>query len=135
MTGGADHTRALPGGSAVLVVLLGADRVDERKLADHLRLARRRVRLATTEEALRHSGYATGTVPPIGEQACVTRWSPYSQIRAEPGAEKRAVYGSWSGVDAVTGEPLTVTYVPFLYCLVHVPQATQGPSARWWTWA
>ncbi len=42
--------------------------VDERKLAAHLGVARRQVRLAPTDDALLHSGYAVGTVPPFGEE-------------------------------------------------------------------
>jgi hypothetical protein len=41
--------------------------VSERKLAAHLGVARRKVRLASTDDALLHSGYAVGTVPPFGE--------------------------------------------------------------------
>jgi hypothetical protein len=40
--------------------------VEERKVADHLGVARRRVRLATAQEALRASGFAVGTVAPFG---------------------------------------------------------------------
>jgi hypothetical protein len=42
--------------------------VDERKLARHLGLSRRRVKLASPEDALRHCGYAVGTVPPFGHR-------------------------------------------------------------------
>jgi hypothetical protein len=37
-------------------------------VADHLGVARRRVRLATQQEALQASGFAVGTVAPFGEQ-------------------------------------------------------------------
>jgi prolyl-tRNA editing enzyme YbaK/EbsC (Cys-tRNA(Pro) deacylase) len=42
--------------------------VEERKVADHLGVARRRVRLATAQEALQASGFAVGTVAPFGAQ-------------------------------------------------------------------
>jgi prolyl-tRNA editing enzyme YbaK/EbsC (Cys-tRNA(Pro) deacylase) len=51
---------------AVLVVVMGADRVEARKVADTLGIARRRVRLASPREALVASGYSVGTVPPFG---------------------------------------------------------------------
>jgi len=57
-------------GQPVLVVTGLSSKVDERKLAAHLGVSRRRVRLASTQDALLHSGYAVGTVPPFGECAC-----------------------------------------------------------------
>jgi hypothetical protein len=56
----------LAGQVPVLVIAAISDKVEERKVADHLRVARRRVRLATPEEALHHSGYSVGTIPPFG---------------------------------------------------------------------
>lgn len=56
-------------GRPVLVVAGLASKVDERKVAAHLGVSRRRVRLASTQDALLHSGYAVGTVPPFGERA------------------------------------------------------------------
>lgn len=66
--------------------------VDERKLARHLGLSRRRVRLASTDDALQHSGYAVGTVPPFGaprrlkgtDAAAVCTWG-----------KERGCGGSW----------------------------------------
>ncbi|GBF92616.1 hypothetical protein Rsub_05230 [Raphidocelis subcapitata] len=52
----------------VLVVAPLAAKVNERKLAAHLGVSRRRVRLASTDDALAHSGYAVGTVPPFGHR-------------------------------------------------------------------
>lgn len=54
-------------GQPLLVVAPLSSKVDERRLAAHLGVSRRRVRLASTADALVHSGYAVGTVPPFGE--------------------------------------------------------------------
>ncbi|KAI8477134.1 MAG: hypothetical protein J3K34DRAFT_498662 [Monoraphidium minutum] len=64
--------------------------VDERKLARHLGVSRRRVRLASTEDALQHSGYAVGTVPPFGHR------HPLRTL-LDAGVTRRAAPGVWAG--------------------------------------
>ncbi|KAG2432790.1 hypothetical protein HXX76_008525 [Chlamydomonas incerta] len=54
------------GDAPLVAVVLLKDRVDERKIADLMQLARRRVRLAKPEEVLRATGFVVGTVPPFG---------------------------------------------------------------------
>jgi len=49
-----------------LVYGCGTRRVDPRKLASRLNVSRKRVTLATAEQVLEITGYAVGTVPPIG---------------------------------------------------------------------
>ncbi|GIL78285.1 hypothetical protein Vretifemale_7734 [Volvox reticuliferus] len=51
----------------LLVVVRLEDRVDERRVAELLKVPRRRLRLARADEVLTHTGFAVGTVPPFGE--------------------------------------------------------------------
>jgi prolyl-tRNA editing enzyme YbaK/EbsC (Cys-tRNA(Pro) deacylase) len=55
-------------GSPWVAVLRGQDRLDERRVADLVHVARRRVRLATREETLQATGFVPGTVPPLGHK-------------------------------------------------------------------
>ncbi|KAK9830490.1 hypothetical protein WJX72_012028 [[Myrmecia] bisecta] len=50
----------------VLIVLLLTQRVDERKVAALMGTSRSRVRMATPEEVLTHTGSLIGSVPPVG---------------------------------------------------------------------
>ncbi|GLC47468.1 hypothetical protein PLESTB_000133800 [Pleodorina starrii] len=52
--------------SPLLVVVRLEDRVDERRVAELMQVARRRVRLARPEEVLAHTGFVVGSVPPFG---------------------------------------------------------------------
>ena len=53
-------------GQPLLVVASGEARVDGKKLADWLGIARRRVRVANGEKVLRYTGFVPGSVPPFG---------------------------------------------------------------------
>jgi prolyl-tRNA editing enzyme YbaK/EbsC (Cys-tRNA(Pro) deacylase) len=48
----------------VLVIANGFNRIDRKKLADHLGVSRRRVKIANAQQVLAISGYYAGTVPP-----------------------------------------------------------------------
>ena len=52
----------------LLVVSNGRARVSYRRLARHLGISRRRVRMATPEQVVAHTGYAVGAVPPFGHR-------------------------------------------------------------------
>jgi prolyl-tRNA editing enzyme YbaK/EbsC (Cys-tRNA(Pro) deacylase) len=54
----------------LLLVVLGQQQVCEKRVARHLGVARRRVRLATEAECLASSGFVPGTVPPFGGYSC-----------------------------------------------------------------
>jgi Cys-tRNA(Pro) deacylase len=58
----------LADGRPVLVVANGLTRVDYKRLADHLGISRRRLKLATGEQVLAITGYPVGTVPPFGHK-------------------------------------------------------------------
>lgn len=60
--GEAGERRELP----VLVIANGLHRVDPRRVADHLGVSRRRVKLAGPDAVLAHTGYPAGAVPPFG---------------------------------------------------------------------
>eukprot|EP01001_Neometanema_parovale_P012902 NODE_9231_length_654_cov_75.474576_g8965_i0.p1 GENE.NODE_9231_length_654_cov_75.474576_g8965_i0~~NODE_9231_length_654_cov_75.474576_g8965_i0.p1 ORF type:complete len:191 (+),score=39.38 NODE_9231_length_654_cov_75.474576_g8965_i0:59-574(+) len=51
-----------------LVVACGTARVDSKKLAQHLGVPNSRVKLATPDEVLLHTGYPVGAVPPFGHR-------------------------------------------------------------------
>jgi prolyl-tRNA editing enzyme YbaK/EbsC (Cys-tRNA(Pro) deacylase) len=52
----------------VLVIANGARKVDERLVAGHLGVGRKRVKLARPEQALAITGYIVGAMPPFGHQ-------------------------------------------------------------------
>jgi Cys-tRNA(Pro) deacylase len=51
-----------------LVVACGTNRIDYKKLADHLGLSRKRLRIASPEEVFDLAGYAVGAMPPFGHK-------------------------------------------------------------------
>ncbi len=53
------------GGAALLVIANGTARVDYRRVADHVGVSRRRLRLAGAEAVLAVTGYPVGAVPPF----------------------------------------------------------------------
>lgn len=52
----------------ILVLASGDQRVDDRKIADHYGVGRKRVRIATPDECVTIYGYAPGGVPPVGHR-------------------------------------------------------------------
>lgn len=52
----------------ILVLASGDQRVDDRKLADHYGVGRKKVKVATADECIAVYGYAPGGVPPIGHR-------------------------------------------------------------------
>ncbi len=57
------------GDGVVLVLASGAHRVDPRRVADHLGVAKRRVKRADPETVLRATGQRVGGVAPVGHPA------------------------------------------------------------------
>jgi prolyl-tRNA editing enzyme YbaK/EbsC (Cys-tRNA(Pro) deacylase) len=75
-----------------LVYGCGTRRVDPRKLAMRLQVGRKRVKLANADQVLDLTGYAVGTVPPLGLKTPMPAYGP-----------SRPPYGDlrgWSGIDA-----------------------------------
>ncbi|NJL92612.1 MAG: YbaK/EbsC family protein [Anaerolineae bacterium] len=52
----------------VVVLTAGDQRVDDRKLAEHFGVARKKVKIASPEHCIRVVGYAPGGVPPLGHR-------------------------------------------------------------------
>lgn len=50
----------------LLVISNGLHRLEYRRLADHLGVGRRRIKLADADQVLATTGYPVGTVPPFG---------------------------------------------------------------------
>jgi prolyl-tRNA editing enzyme YbaK/EbsC (Cys-tRNA(Pro) deacylase) len=55
-------------GVPVLVIACGTAKVDQRKIAAHLGLANKRVKLAPADFVLERAGYAVGGMPPFGHR-------------------------------------------------------------------
>jgi prolyl-tRNA editing enzyme YbaK/EbsC (Cys-tRNA(Pro) deacylase) len=55
-------------GRPLLVIANGATRLNYRRLADHLGVSRRRIKLANAQQVASILGYAVGTVPPFGHK-------------------------------------------------------------------
>lgn len=56
----------LADGKPVMVIASGLARLDRKALADYLGVSRRRVKIASAEQVLAHTGYVAGSVPPFG---------------------------------------------------------------------
>jgi len=52
----------------ILVLASGDQRVDDRKIAGHYAVGRKRVKIATPDECISIYGYAPGSVPPVGHR-------------------------------------------------------------------
>lgn len=59
--------------AAVAVLLLAGHKVDLRAVAQHMRLPKGSLRLATPEEAVHSTGYELGCIPPLGETSSSAR--------------------------------------------------------------
>lgn len=55
-------------GTPSLVIACGLSPVDDRKLAAHFGIGRKRVKLARPDVVERETGYTVGTMPPFGHQ-------------------------------------------------------------------
>ncbi len=78
-----------------LVYGCGLHQIDPRKLADRLNVSRNRVKLATPDELLEFSGYAKGTVPPIGLKTPMPAFMDPAVRRHD------VVYAGGGGIDAL----------------------------------
>jgi prolyl-tRNA editing enzyme YbaK/EbsC (Cys-tRNA(Pro) deacylase) len=79
----------------VVVVANGTLRVDYKRVADHLGVSRRRLRLAGAEEVLAITGYPVGAVPPLG-YPCPVRTLVEARLLAQP-----EVYAGGGAIDAL----------------------------------
>ena len=58
----------LANGEPTLVIASGLDRIDYKRLADHLSISRRRLKTASAQQVLEITGYPAGAVPPFGHK-------------------------------------------------------------------
>ncbi len=56
------------GGTPVLVVASGDQRIAEPKLAKHFGIGRKKIKIASAEQCVEIFGYAPGGVPPVGHR-------------------------------------------------------------------
>jgi prolyl-tRNA editing enzyme YbaK/EbsC (Cys-tRNA(Pro) deacylase) len=93
----------------ILVLASGDQRVDDRKLAEHYGVGRKRVRTATPEECVAIYGYAPGGVPPVGHRtadlptfidASLGRWE---QLYAAAGAHNAIFPITLANLQRATG--------------------------------
>ncbi|MCC7358773.1 MAG: YbaK/EbsC family protein [Anaerolineales bacterium] len=88
---GPEETAPVP----VLVIANGLARVDDRRVAAHLGVSRRKLKLAGPDEVLAHTGYPVGGVPPLGHRTRLrTLIDP--AVLAQP-----EVYAGGGAVDAL----------------------------------
>ncbi len=77
------------------ILACGVRRVDTRKLAAHLGVNRKKVRLADGEAVTRITGYLPGTVPPVGHRQA-------SEIFIDPAVSRQEiVYAGGGGIAAM----------------------------------
>ena len=98
----------LVAGEPWLVIAAGEHRVRYPALAAAWRISRRRVRLATPDEALAHSGFPVGAMPPFGHRRPLR-----ALIDTRAAVPRRTVYAGGGSRDALlelqTDELLRVT--------------------------
>lgn len=58
--------------SPILVIANGTTRIDTKRLADHLGIARKRIKLADSPTVLELTGFGIGGVPPFGRDCVKT---------------------------------------------------------------
>lgn len=90
----------LADGAPVLVVAAGEARIHYPSLARALGLSRRRVKLASPEEALERSGFPVGAMPPFGHRRPLATLADASSLN--PGGEDpgRVILYAGGGTDA-----------------------------------
>lgn len=85
----------LADGAPVLVLANGPARVDYKRVADYLGLARKRVKLADADTVLAVTGFEVGTVPPFGHPARLRTLIEASVL------EQPDVYAGGGAIDAL----------------------------------
>ncbi len=82
-------------GQPTLVIAYGTGRVDDRLIAGHYGVGRKRVKMARPDQALDLTGYIVGSMPPFGHQ------SPLRTL-VDPGVTRQAeIFGGGGEIDAM----------------------------------
>ncbi len=82
-------------GVPVLVIANGPARVDYKRVADYLKLSRKRVKLADAATVLAITGFAVGSVPPFGHPSRLRTLIEASVL------EQPEVYGGGGAIDTL----------------------------------
>jgi prolyl-tRNA editing enzyme YbaK/EbsC (Cys-tRNA(Pro) deacylase) len=80
-----------------LVIAAGEARISYKKLADHLGLSRRKVKMASVEGALDMSGFEVGAMPPFGHKEVLTTFVDADSV----GGDYAVYYGGGGTKDAL----------------------------------
>jgi len=91
-------------GAPTLVIAAGEDRLVYPKLAAASGTSRRRVRLASADEALELTGFPVGAMPPFGHRVPLPTWVDAARVR--PGLEVVAGGGARDALIKVTTDDL-----------------------------
>ena len=91
-------------GAPTLVIAAGEDRLVYPKLADAFGTSRRRVRLASADEAFELTGFPVGAMPPFGHRVPLPTWVDAARVR--PGLDVVAGGGARDALIAVTTDDL-----------------------------
>lgn len=84
----------------LLVISNGLSRVAYKKLAEHLGVSRRRLRIATPEQVKDATGYEVGTVPPFGHS------QPLPTLLDESVTELEEIYAGGGRINALVRLPV-----------------------------
>jgi prolyl-tRNA editing enzyme YbaK/EbsC (Cys-tRNA(Pro) deacylase) len=82
-------------GDPLLVIANGTARIDYKPLAHHLKVNRKRIRLANSEQVFHFTGYEVGTVPPFGHKILLPTLIERSVV------EQREIYAGGGDVNAL----------------------------------
>ncbi len=111
-----------------LVYGCGTRRVDPRKLAMRLQVGRKRVKLANADQVLDLTGYAVGTVPPLGLK------TPMPAYMDPAVRQYEVIYAGGGGIDALlkitTAELLRVSNAEIAPMLEDEKSAKPGETAE-----
>ncbi len=81
--------------SPLLVIANGTSRIDLKRIADHLNLPRKKVKMADAQTVLEITGYIVGSMPPFGHKTAL-RTLIYSRV-----FDQTLVYGGGGEIDAM----------------------------------
>jgi len=85
----------LADGSPLLVIANGTSRIDLKRVADHLNLPRKKVKMAEAQTVLEITGYVVGSMPPFGHLA------PLRTLIDSRVFDQTLVYGGGGEIDAM----------------------------------
>jgi Cys-tRNA(Pro) deacylase len=81
--------------SPLLVIANGTSRIDLKRVADHLNLPRKKVKMAEAQTVLEITGYVVGSMPPFGHLA------PLRTLIDSRVFDQTLVYGGGGEIDAM----------------------------------